>query len=70
MKSIYKSHEIQVNTQPNGQIVYDVYNRSRQHLLAGFSQQNIGERAVFDMMKQRVDQLLTEAPVGFHSRMA
>jgi len=62
MRTVYRSFVIEVNTD-NQQVVFDVYNRSRQHLLAGFSQQNIGERAAMDLMKGRVDQMILERPV-------
>lgn len=70
MKTFYRSHEIVVNTEPNGQILYDIFNRHREHLLSGFSQQNIGETAVLDLAKARVDQFWLEPPVTFRFNRA
>jgi len=63
VKHFYKGHDLQVNTERTGTIVYDVFNRSRQHLLAGFSLTEPNEQTVMDRMKARVDQFILEPPV-------
>jgi hypothetical protein len=64
LKTYYKSHEIEINKQPNGQVVYDIYARGRQHVLAGFSATGT-EIQYLTEMKARVDQMVTEAPTVF-----
>jgi len=64
MKSFYKRHEIQVNAQPNGTIIFDIFDARKQHLLAGFSLRNENEQTVADRMKERVDQFVLEAQMN------
>ena len=63
MRTFYRSHTIEVNKQPNGQVAFDVFSRG-QYVLAGFSQEG-GEPEFVDLMKSRVDKILSEAPVQF-----
>lgn len=64
MRTYYKSHEIEINKQPNGDIVYDIFARGRQHVLAGFSLTGT-ETQYLTEMKARVDKMVSEAPVTF-----
>lgn len=63
MKHFYRAHDIQVNTETTGTISYDIFNRSRQHLLTGFSLSESNEQTVMDRMKARVDLIIAEPPV-------
>jgi hypothetical protein len=64
VKTYYKSHEIEINKQPNGDVIYDVFARGRQHVLAGFSLSGT-EVQFLTEMKIRVDKMVSEAPVTF-----
>lgn len=64
MRTYYKSHEIEINKQPNGDIVYDIFARGRQHVVAGFSLTGT-ETEFLTEMKARVDKMVSEAPVTF-----
>jgi len=64
VRTYYKSHEIEINKQPNGDVVFDIYARGRQHVLAGFSATGTEVQWLTEM-KSRVDQFLTEAPQVF-----
>jgi hypothetical protein len=64
MKHFYRSHTLEVNKQPNGQVVFDIFARGQQHILAGFSQDG-SEKERLEQMKVRVDNMLLEAPVQF-----
>ncbi len=63
MRLFFKGHSIEVNTLPTKTINYDIFNRSHQHLIAGFSLTEPNEQTVMDRLRNRVDQLLTEPPV-------
>jgi len=64
MVTFYKSHKIEVNAQPNGQILFDVYDRRGQGLLSGHAFSS-NEQLWAETMKSRVDQLVNERPVDF-----
>ena len=70
MRTFYRSHSIEVNTLPNSTIVFDIFNRSRQPLLTGFSLTDPNEQTVMDRMRAKVDDLILEPPVrmGMHVR--
>lgn len=64
MVTFYRSHKIEVNSQPNGQVIFDVSDRRGSPLLAGFSQ--LGSEPEFvARMKTRVDEFISERPVEF-----
>jgi hypothetical protein len=63
MKSFYKSHTLEVNSQPNGQVIYDVFSR-QQHVLTGFVQEG-NELEVMESLKGRVDRLIAESPTPY-----
>lgn len=63
MKHFYRSHDIQVNTAPSGTVLFDVFNRMKQHLITGFSMSGENEQTVMDRMRARVDQVIAEPPV-------
>jgi len=69
MRIFYKSHSIEVNTSPSKTISYDIFNRSRQHLIAGFSLTEPNEQTVMDRLRTRVDQIITEPPVRMGMRV-
>ena len=65
MKTYFRSHELHINTQPDGQeIVYDVFQRG-QHVLAGFSRTDLNETTVLERLRERVNQFINEAPSSF-----
>jgi hypothetical protein len=59
MKTYYRSHQLEVNATPRGDITYDIYNRS-QHVLAGFSRTDLSEQAVLEKMRVRVDEMILD----------
>jgi hypothetical protein len=63
MKHFYRSHDLQVNTLPSGTISYDIFDRSRRYLLAGFSLTDRNEQEVMDRLRTRVDQIILDEPV-------
>lgn len=59
MKTFHRSHEIQINAQPDGEIVYDVFQRG-QHVLAGFSRTDLSETSVLERLREWVNKNLVE----------
>lgn len=68
MKHFYRGHDVQVNSTPQGTILFDIYNRSRQHLITGFSLTDPNEQTVMERMRARVDQIIAEPPTKFVER--
>ena len=66
MVTFYRSHKIEVNAQPNGQVLFDIYDRRGQGLLSGFAF-STDEKFWADTMKARVDSFMAERPVDFRS---
>jgi hypothetical protein len=70
MRTFYRAHSIEVNTLPSGTILFDIFNRSRQPLLTGFSLTDPNEQTVMDRMRERVDQIILDPPVRMGMRLA